>query len=82
MRTVLVFILLKIVEILGIFFIPYFIGVWNPLDLVERHPWFVGCVYISFTFMILVVTLISCILAYIFFVENWKLAKDISRKYL
>ena len=77
MKTIIVFIGLKVVEIAGIVFIPYWFGLWNFLgfELVFGNCleiWMVGMLNLLLPLLII---LIIVLILY----ANWKWAKDLTR---
>jgi len=77
MKKIVIFVLLKIVEISSIIFIPYLLGLWNPFGLRDDYFWLMGLGtlvvgVIAPLFIIAVLAVFCCF--------NWNLAKNIVRK--
>uniref|UniRef100_A0A6M3J139 Uncharacterized protein n=1 Tax=viral metagenome TaxID=1070528 RepID=A0A6M3J139_9ZZZZ len=83
MRKVLVFIGLKVTEIVAIIFIPYFIGlvaqatpIENWLNLERFSPWVAGITCLS----ILLCVLGGCVILSIIVYGNWNWATKLTQK--
>ena len=77
MERIVIFILLKIVEIPSVIFIPYLLGLWNPFGLRDNYFWLMGLE--TLVMGVIVPLFIIAVLA-VFCCFNWNLAKNIARK--
>ena len=75
MKKIVIFALLKIVEIAFIVFIPYLIGLWNPLGLKNDYFWLIGLE--TLVLGIIIPLFIIAILA-AFCCLNWEIANKIA----
>jgi len=75
MKRILVFIGLKIAEISAIVFIPWGLGLWNPIGLPDDAPaWVMGLGTILIGLVVPVLLLCLC---YVLISVNWEWAKKI-----
>ena len=84
MKTVLIFIILKIAEIGGIVFIPYWLGLlWSKIipgaEVSKFGTWFVGFLFTLLSVVIGFGIFVFCVeIVPLFFASNWQLAKELS----
>ena len=74
MKRVLVFVGLKVAEISAVVFIPWGLGLWNPLGLRDDYAWVTGLGYICLGIWLPVIIFLIC---YGLISVNWEWSKKI-----